>query len=58
VDEAERIDPESHTYKFLLELATKGEFVKDLKLLRSENITSFNESFHSLSNLYRPKRRY
>lgn len=54
----EPISPETKWYKVLLASVSKTAFMNDLDKMKTENMTSFVENFHSVCIKYRPKRVY
>lgn len=52
------VDPNVEAYQKILEMASQTLFLNDLERLKTGNFTSYVESFHSLCNIYRPKKKF
>uniref|UniRef100_A0A915E449 Uncharacterized protein n=1 Tax=Ditylenchus dipsaci TaxID=166011 RepID=A0A915E449_9BILA len=52
------LNPASSSFAVLLKMVSSNQFLADISRLNGSNSTCSVESFHSIANIYRPKRKF
>uniref|UniRef100_A0A915D068 Transposase n=1 Tax=Ditylenchus dipsaci TaxID=166011 RepID=A0A915D068_9BILA len=52
------LNPASSSFAILLKMVSSNQFLADISRLNGSNSTCSVESFHSIANIYRPKRKF